>query len=456
MAAGCALLCGRAAEGFAAGVLATLDCAAVGSGFRLTLPEGGCVRRTRTRHSKQRVSGDERGGQAQEAAGESDASHSGTESLQTKNAHDALGEWTAVRRHGEDGSAAPLFHQREGACVFNGVAAESHRDVIAAVFAFGADSLVQPPDCGMVEEQRLDADLEHVDKGIEALDVREFVGDDCLKLIFGEAGESTHWQEHDGTKPSDDRGRLQPRAFTVFNRSSQAELLLQVVTDFENLRAHDGGPFAAFPLEQHEASGGTEAEEGHAQQPGFDQPGKRIAGRGARRLDQALRRATRRDSAPREGLDGRGERRRRLRGVCHTGMLLRIEEECRDGSEQHQCQRAHSDQVTSRRAAADSHCGCGQCGECRSLPQEVEERPSQGLHRARGNPIHQSSRHPGSHRRLLSYSSSRWRSSTISSADALVPASACIINWLAEPSKTRCNMSPASCRLVCSAGRHAS
>src|SRR4029077_4170755 len=109
---------------------------------------------------------------------------------------------TAVHRHGENGSAAPLFHEREGARVFNGVAAESYRDVIAAVFAFGADSLVQPPDCGMVEEQRLDADLEHVDKGIEALDVREFVGDDSLKLVLGKAGESAHRQEHDGTKPS--------------------------------------------------------------------------------------------------------------------------------------------------------------------------------------------------------------------------------------------------------------
>ena len=223
MAAGCALLCGRAADGFAAGVLATLDCAAVGRVLGSPCQKvAACAGRGRAipssafpatsaavRHRRLPVSPMLRTPAPRVFR------------PRTRTIRSVSGpRFAAIAKTWR---AAPLFHQREGARVFNGVAAESHRDVIAAVFAFGADSLVQPPDCGMVEEQRLDADLEDVDKGIEALDVREFVGDDRLKLILGEACESAHWQEHDRAKPSDDRGRLQPRALAVFNGAVDAE-----------------------------------------------------------------------------------------------------------------------------------------------------------------------------------------------------------------------------------------
>ena len=132
------------------------------------------------RHSQQRISSDERRTQAEDAARQSDAAHSGAERLQAENADDALGERTAVRGHGEDWRTAPFLHQREGARILDGVAAESHCHVVAAVLAFRSNSSVQPPDCGMVEEQRLNANLENIHKGIEALDVRQFVGDHCL------------------------------------------------------------------------------------------------------------------------------------------------------------------------------------------------------------------------------------------------------------------------------------
>ncbi len=162
-----------------------------------------------------------------------------------------------------------------------------------------------------------------------------------------------------------------------------------------------------------------------------------------------MRRATCRGPAPRNWPGCHGKR-RRLRGVCHTGMPLRIEEG-RQRCQQHQHKQANSQQVACRRATAQRHRNRGQSRESRSLPEEMQQRPSQRVHHGRGKPIQQSR-----HRRLLSYSSSKRRSSSISSGEDLRPASACIMSWLAEPSKTRCSMSPASWRLVCSAGRHAS
>ena len=68
------------------------------------------------------------------------------------------------------------------------------------MFALGADAFIQPPHGGMVEEQSLHTDLENVDERIEALDVRQFVGDDSLQLIFGKAGERDYRQNTtDGT-----------------------------------------------------------------------------------------------------------------------------------------------------------------------------------------------------------------------------------------------------------------
>ena len=93
-------------------------------------------------------------------------------------------ERTTVRSHGKDRSAAPLFHQRKRACIFDRVAAESHGHVVAAVLAFRPNLFIQPPDRGMVEQQRLDANLEHIHKRIKPLDVRQFVGDHRLQAVL--------------------------------------------------------------------------------------------------------------------------------------------------------------------------------------------------------------------------------------------------------------------------------
>src|SRR5207248_3126006 len=180
------------------------------------------------------------------------------ERLQAEDANDALGERTPIHSHCEHRCTAPFLHQREGTSILDSIATEQHGHVIAAMFAFCANTFVQPPDRGMVEEQRLNTNLEYVHKGIEPLNVRQFVSDHGLKLVFGKPRESSYRQEHDRAKPSNHRRRLQPSAFTVFNRASQAELVLEREADFENSRTHNRGLPAAFAFEQQKSASGTE------------------------------------------------------------------------------------------------------------------------------------------------------------------------------------------------------
>src|SRR5438477_10217575 len=99
-----------------------------------------------------------------------DAEKSSTQRLTAKDANDALGQRTAIGSHGKDRRAAPFLHQGESACVFHRISAERDRNFIAAVFPFGANPFVQPPDRGMIKEQRLHANLKHIHERVEAPD----------------------------------------------------------------------------------------------------------------------------------------------------------------------------------------------------------------------------------------------------------------------------------------------
>ncbi len=128
----------------------------------------------------------------------------------------------------------------------------------------------------MVKEQRLDANLEDIHKGIEAADVRQFVGDHRLQLFFREAGKRGCGQEDDRSKPSDDCRRLQPLALAELNGAADTEPVLKDEADLEYSWAHDTGFPAAFTLQQEESAGGSKAEQSDAQKPRFDQPRQSI------------------------------------------------------------------------------------------------------------------------------------------------------------------------------------
>jgi hypothetical protein len=78
--------------------------------------------------------------------------------------------------------AAQLLHVQQRSPVADGVANDRERDVVAAMLAFGAESIRQAPDRGMVEEDRLQQCLPKVDDKIVSADMRQLVGKDRFEL----------------------------------------------------------------------------------------------------------------------------------------------------------------------------------------------------------------------------------------------------------------------------------
>ncbi len=144
----------------------------------------------------------------------------------------------------------------------------------------------------MIEEQSFRGDLEKVDESVETFDVREFVGDDGVELLVGEAGDDGERQEDDGTEPADHRGSFKMQAGAVPHGACEAEAILQRQAARAEQLADELGLFAAHALYDDEARGGAEAEQKYADQPGLHEPGeivrrcgKRVAGRRCRLRD---------------------------------------------------------------------------------------------------------------------------------------------------------------------------
>ena len=82
-----------------------------------------------------------------------------------------------------------MLHERESASVFGGVSAYGKGNIVAAIFAFGADALAKPPNCRMIKEKGFGSDLKEIDKSIEAADVGKFMRNHGAKLEFGQPAE---------------------------------------------------------------------------------------------------------------------------------------------------------------------------------------------------------------------------------------------------------------------------
>ena len=72
---------------------------------------------------------------------------------------DPLHERSAVGGHDELTTAAQLFEIGERLCIRIRIATQADGKVVAAVLAFSADPARQPPDRGVIEQQRLDESL---------------------------------------------------------------------------------------------------------------------------------------------------------------------------------------------------------------------------------------------------------------------------------------------------------
>src|SRR5215469_520011 len=222
--------------------------------------------------SHEAVGGEKRSGEAEDAGGDACAANSTARRGDAEQARDAFDERAAICGHSERGTLAPLFHERESAGVFDGIAANGERGVIAAIFAFVTDALVQPPNSGMIEKQRFGSDLKKIDEAIETANVREFVRDDRRELIFRKAAERGDGKQNYGTEPADNGGRFQSEAFTVTNRARDAYAALEREAFCEQGVSNGTGVIAAHAMDNDEAASGAKAEENDSGEPSFNEP----------------------------------------------------------------------------------------------------------------------------------------------------------------------------------------
>jgi hypothetical protein len=228
------------------------------------------------RDSEQGIPCEQRTGQANDAAGKSDPAHSGANRLPSEHTEDSLRQRTAVRSHHQDGRVPPLFHEREGAGILDGIATKGNGCIVTAALTFGTNAFIQPPDGGVIEQQSLSRNLEKIHEWIKPLDVRQFVRDNRLQLLLGKARESSHRQQDDRTKPANDRRRLQPQALAVTNRPIQTKLALYCLAHRKHPGARSGRMLVALALQEQKSARGTKTEENHSKQPSFHQPGQNV------------------------------------------------------------------------------------------------------------------------------------------------------------------------------------
>src|SRR5262249_39237195 len=225
-------------------------------------------------------------------------------------------------------SGAPFFHGGESARVAKMIAAGGDSDVVAAVFTFGAHALIQPPNRRMEKEKRFRSDLEKVDEGIEAANVREFVGDDGFDLVFCKSGQGANGKKDDGSEIANDGRSIKPTAFAEFDYALQAEARLQFAALGEKRRADRNGSGTAKAFEIDQAARGAKCEEENTGEPDLNHQGKNFASKGlhCRRASQNRLNGFCKESLLREDDD---RRRGGFRGL-QSGLGIQQQNE-RDG-----------------------------------------------------------------------------------------------------------------------------
>ena len=94
--------------------------------------------------------------------------------------------------------------RRKGSGVVERAAADGGGQIVAAVFALGADVARDPPDGGMIEEARFDDILQEIHQIVVPADVSQLVGQDRFELVRRQPGKQAGRHQHDGPQPADD------------------------------------------------------------------------------------------------------------------------------------------------------------------------------------------------------------------------------------------------------------
>ena len=124
-----------------------------------------------------------------------------------------LQERAAVRGQRERHPLTERLEIGKRAGIGHRIATQADREVVAAVLALGADASRQPPDRGVIEEQRFDERLQEVDQVVVASDVRELVRQERLELPGRQAGERAGRHQHDRFDPANNGRNIDGRRF---------------------------------------------------------------------------------------------------------------------------------------------------------------------------------------------------------------------------------------------------
>ena len=304
-------------------------------------------------------------------------------------------EQRAARRRQDEGAGigAQFLEVGKRLCVGVWVTTEAHGKVVAAVLAFDADAPRQPPDSGVVEEQRFDERLHEVHEVVVTPDVRQLMRENRLELLGSHPGHRAHGHEDDWAQPSDHRGHLYQRGFEDSNRPRNVQALREPGGNLFPGRGRGHRTMRAQALYPRPAGQQAKRQESHARKPGEKHhahprliPAGGRSARIGKRFGHGRRRGLgqwRNSHAP----TARRHRHRRGRrgtvlgdGLRHRAPRLK----CRDHrhrEHQRQTDGGHDVADVSGAAPQRKKSGCReQAHEC-PLPDELEQRPPNRLRR---------------------------------------------------------------------------
>ena len=296
------------------------------------------------------------------------------------------------------------------------VAADADGDIVTAVLALGPDAARDPPDGGVIEQNRLDEALQQVDQVVVSAEVGDLVGEDGLNVRRGQSRQHAHRHQHRGTQDTHRHGSGEPGRFEQADRSGQAQLPGDPSGGGREL-----GLGACLPKRQgrslqthqaHPAANVPDGQQRHARNPHNHHPRQRRtdearcsgcpADRWGRHLVICIRRSGWQDGlgrrrsgrCVRHGVRGRSPRRpevryrRRVftRGHRHIGGLLSYQAGGYDVKRNHRCG-DHGEQGHTRHAVSQvrrsppkrRHRHAQQGGDNKPLPEEVHQRPAEPL-----------------------------------------------------------------------------
>ena len=147
------------------------------------------------------------------------------------------------------------------------IAAHVHGEIVAAVFALGADLRRHPPHRRVIEQQRLDHRLQQVDEIVVTADVRELVREDRLQLLGRQARERRRRQQHHRLHPADQRRHHDRARFDDRDGAAKLQSLGDHAGGGDDRRRHRGNRVARQAARQHPSAEQPQRQRQHADAP---------------------------------------------------------------------------------------------------------------------------------------------------------------------------------------------